>query len=349
MILLSSSSPAVYTSRLFQFLIPAFFSVLFIAGPAILIKFGFIDVYFAQIITVAGINAMLAISVNFITGFAGQLSLGQAGFMAIGAYACITFNVDLNAPLPLAALFAGIVASLAAFLIGFPALKLTGDYLAIVTLGFGEIIRVVLTNLRSITGGANGRQFVSVLAVNPTSAFITVTATLIATLALFQNFNRSSYGRAILALRDDEIAANSCGISIFRYKMIAFVSAGFIAGISGALYAMVIGFVKPDMASFTKSIDCLIFVVLGGMGSITGSIVAAYVLTALQEVLRFLKDYRLLFYPVILIFVMLFRPQGLLGMSEFSFVGFCKYCSRKINNAVKTRQTLKKSGKKNVK
>ncbi|MDR0551556.1 MAG: branched-chain amino acid ABC transporter permease [Spirochaetaceae bacterium] len=304
--------------------LPFLCTLLVIAAPALLIKAGVIDAYIAQIITAAGVNAILAISVNLITGFCGQLSLGQAGFMAIGAYTCISLNLDLGLPLPAAAIAASSVAAFASFLIGFPSLKLTGDYLAIVTLGFGEIIRVILTNLRPITGGANGRQFTTIIAVDPALAFLVVTLSLTAVIILFQNFNRSTYGRAILAVREDEIAANSSGIGIFRYKMAAFICAGFIAGLGGALYAMIIGFVKPDIASFTKSIDYLIFVVLGGMGSLTGSVIASYVLTAMQEALRFLKDYRLLFYPLILIFVMLFRPQGLLGMKEFSFMALAR-------------------------
>jgi branched-chain amino acid transport system permease protein len=199
-------------------------------------------------------------------------------------------------------------------------LKLSGDYLAIVTLGFGEIIRVVFINIKPLTGGPNGRQFTTSMVLNGELAFIVVTAVLIVILALLQNFLRSTYGRAIMACREDEIAANSNGINIFRYKMIGFVMAAFIAGIGGSLYAMVVGFVKPDIAQFLKSIDFLIYVVLGGMGSMTGSLLAAYVLTYLQEFLRFLQDYRLIIYPLILILVMLFRPQGLLGMKELSFV-----------------------------
>jgi branched-chain amino acid transport system permease protein len=295
-----------------------------------LIHAGAIDAYFAQIITVAGVNALLAVSVNMVTGITGQLSIGQAGFMAIGAYSCIFFNMNLGLPLGLAASLAALFTALAGFLLGFPTLKLTGDYLAIVTLGFGEIIRVILTNLKSVTGGANGRQFPTALSFNPAMSFFTVTLTLAVVVALLQNFLRSSYGRAILAVREDEIAANSCGISVFRYKMAGFVSAAFVAGAGGALYAMVIGFVKPDVSSFTKSIDYLIFVVLGGMGSMTGAICAAYVLTYLQEFLRFLQDYRLLIYPLILIMVMLYRPQGLLGRRELSFTGLCSSLAQKL-------------------
>ncbi|MDR2343614.1 MAG: branched-chain amino acid ABC transporter permease [Spirochaetaceae bacterium] len=301
-------------------LIPAAFAVLLTIVPSVLIQIKLIDTYTAQIITVAGVNAILAVSVNMITGITGQLSIGQAGFMAIGAYSCIFFKLNLGLPLLLAAVLAALLTSFAGFLIGFPTLKLTGDYLAIVTLGSGEIIRVILTNIKEVTGGANGRQFPNILSFAPGLSFFTVTLTLVVIVALLQNFLRSTFGRAILAVREDEIAANSSGISVFRYKMAGFVSAAFIAGLGGALYAMVIGFVKPDIASFTKSIDYLIFVVLGGMGSMTGAILAAYVLTYLQEFLRFLQDYRLLIYPLILIIVMLYRPQGLLGMKELSFV-----------------------------
>lgn len=299
------------------------FGIAFTILPSILIQFGVIDAYFAQIITIGGVNAIMAVSVNMITGITGQLSIGQAGFMAIGAYAAIFFNVDCAMPLPLAAVLAAIITAFAGFLIGFPTLKLSGDYLAIVTLGFGEIIRVILVNIKTISGGANGRQLVSPFALYPALAFFAVTATLAVLLALLRNFLSSTYGRAILAVREDEIAANSSGISVFKYKMIGFVSASFIAGLGGSLFAMVVGFVKPDVASFNKSIDYLIFVVLGGMGSMTGAVLAAYVLTALQEFLRFLRDYRLLIYPLLLIFVMLFRPQGLLGTKELSFTRIC--------------------------
>ncbi|MDR1046924.1 MAG: branched-chain amino acid ABC transporter permease [Treponema sp.] len=295
--------------------------VLAVALPFALIKIGVIDVYTAHILTMGGVNAIMAMSVNMIVGITGQLSLGQAGFLAIGAYSCIFFNLDLGLPLPLAAICGIALTTVAGFLIGFPVLKLSGDYLAIVTLGFGEIIRVVFINLKSLTGGPNGRQFTTVMVLNGEMAFVTVAVILIIVLALLQNFLRSTYGRAIMACREDEIAANSSGINIFRYKMTGFVIASFIAGLGGCLYAMVVGFVKPDIAQFLRSIDFLIFVVLGGMGSMTGSILASYVLTYLQEFLRFLQDYRLLIYPLILIFVMLFRPQGLMGMKELSLVG----------------------------
>ena len=288
--------------------------------PTVLVASGVIDEYIAGILSQAGVYAIMAISVNLISGITGQLSLGQAGFMALGAYSTILFNTILHVPLPVSVVLAGIVTALFGFLIGFPTLKLEGDYLAIVTLAFGEIIRVVLVNMKKLTGGPNGKSFNTILTMDSTIAVLTITSVLVLIIVLVQNVIRSSYGRAILAVREDEIAANSCGIPVFRYKMTGFVLASFVAGIGGSLYVMLIGFIKPEQAAFTKSIDYLIFVVLGGMGSMTGSVLAAYVLTFLQESLRFLQNYRLLFYPVVLILVMLFRPQGLLGTKEFSFV-----------------------------
>lgn len=312
-------------------LIPGIFAVVAIVLPAVLIHFEVIDAYTAQILTLSAINAIMALSVNIICGITGQLSLGQAGFMAIGCYSTILLTQDVGIPLVLSVILAGLITAFFGFLIGFPTLKLDGDYLAIVTLGFGEIIRVVFVNLKSITGGPNGKQFTTMLAFNPTLAYVAIVGTLVVLIVLIQNFIRSTYGRAIIAVRDDEIAANSSGIPVFKYKMIGFVIASFVAGIGGGLYVSLIGFVKPEQASFNNSINYLIYVVLGGMGSTTGSVLAAFVLTYLQEFLRFLKNFRLLIYPVILIIVMLFRPQGLLGHKEMSFVGFVDWCKNKEN------------------
>jgi branched-chain amino acid transport system permease protein len=306
-----------------------------VAVPLLLMRAGILDAYTARVITMGGVNAIMAMSVNMIVGITGQLSLGQAGFLAIGAYACIFFHFDMGLPLLLAMLCAVLVTSLVGFLIGFPVLKLSGDYLAIATLGFGEIIRVVFINLKALTGGPNGRPFATAVVMNGELALAVTTATMVIVLALLQNFLRSTYGRAIKACREDEIAANASGISIFRYKMLGFVIAAFIAGLGGCIYVMVVGFVKPDVAQFLRSIEFLIFVVLGGMGSMTGSILAAYVLTYLQEFLRFLQDYRLLIYPVILILFMLFRPRGLLGMREFSFIGFIDKIGSRLRQAGK--------------
>ncbi len=311
--------------------------------PGILIQNFIIDAYTAQILTLAAINTIMAISVNIICGITGQLSLGQAGFMAIGAYSCIIFTQNFGIPMYLSIALAGLFTALSSVLIGFPTLKLKGDYLAIVTLGFGEIIRVLLVNFKDLTGGPNGIRFTDPAAVNMTLyadlSWYVIISVLLLIIILLQNFLRSTYGRAILAVREDETAAASSGIGVFRYKMIGFVIASFVAGIGGALYAPFLSFIKPDLASFNRSIDYLIFVVLGGMGSITGSVIAAFVLTFLQEILRFLQDFRLVIYPIILILVMLFRPQGLLGTKEISFVQlYDKICA-----FVKTKFVRKKT------
>ncbi len=325
-------------------LIPTVFALLVVFIPGVLIQYFIIDAYTAQILTLAAINTIMAISVNIICGITGQLSLGQAGFMAIGAYSCIIFTQNFGIPMYVSILLAGLFTAFASFFIGFPTLKLKGDYLAIVTLGFGEIIRVLLVNFKDLTGGPNGIRFEDPAAVNmtlnPSVSWYVIIIALILIVILLQNFLRSTYGRAILAVREDETAAASSGIGVFRYKMIGFVIASFVAGIGGALYAPFLSFIKPDLASFNRSIDYLIFVVLGGMGSITGSIIAAFVLTFLQEFLRFLQDFRLIIYPVILILVMLFRPQGLLGMKELSFVqlwdSFSTFIHKKTTRNTKT-------------
>ncbi len=323
-------------------LIPLMFALAAIFIPGILIQYYIIDAYTAQILTLAAINTIMAISVNIICGITGQLSLGQAGFMAIGAYSCIIFTQNFGIPMYVSIVLAGLFTALASILIGFPTLKLKGDYLAIVTLGFGEIIRVLLVNLKDLTGGPNGIRFEDPQAVNMTLnsslAWYVIIIALVIIIILLQNFLRSTYGRAILAVREDETAASSSGINAFRYKMVGFVVASFVAGIGGALYAPFLSFIKPELASFNRSIDYLIFVVLGGMGSITGSVIAAFTLTFLQEFLRFLQDFRLIIYPIILILVMLFRPQGLLGMKELSFVNMCNT----VTSFYKTKLAKKK-------
>lgn len=321
-----------------NFVIPLIVALASILIPFALIKLEVIDAYTSQILTMAGINATIAISVNMVSGIVGQLTLGQCAFQAIGAYSVIIFTQDVGLPLPVAMLVAPFIAAVFGFLIGFPTLKLEGDYLAIVTLAFGEIVRVILINLKGITGGPNGKSLKysfmrDDLDWGPALSYVVSIGMLVVVIVLLQNFLRSTYGRVIKAVREDEIAANSNGVSVFKYKMIGFVIAAFIGGLGGALYAPIIGFIKPDLASFNNSVNMLIFVVLGGMGSISGTVIAAFVLTSIQELLRFLGNYRLLFYPVVLISVMLFRPQGLMGMKELSFVKGFDFLKAKINKS----------------
>lgn len=283
---------------------------------------GIIDNYTAQLLTLGGINVIIAMSLNLITGFTGQLALGQAGFMAVGSYTTAVLVMQGHLPLVPAILIGGLVAAALGLLIGFPTLKLRGDYLAIVTLGFGEIIRVVMVYLERFTGGAAGLKgipgFTSDILLRPSLSFLVVFVFMVVTVFGVTKLIKSSQGRAILSIREDEIASNAMGINVFYYKMFAFTLSAFIAGIGGGLYAPVFRYLNPTMFNFLKSVDFLIIVVLGGMGSITGTVLAGFVLTYLQEFLRVLNDYRLVIYPLLLIVMMLYKPTGLMGNREFS-------------------------------
>ena len=283
---------------------------------SVLIQANIINPYYSGILTMVCINVILAVSLNLATGFLGQLVLGHAGFMSVGAYAAALFTMYSGLPtmasFPLALLVGGIVAAAFGVIIGVPALRLKGDYLAILTLGFGEIIRVLIL-ATPFTGGAAGLSGIPLL-----TTFTYVFIVAILTVAVIFAFIHSRHGRAVIAIREDEIAAEAAGIHTTYYKLLAFVLAAFFAGIAGGLYAQHIGVLDPSKLDFNYSVEILIMVVLGGMGSITGSVVAAIVLTLLPELLRGFSEYRMLIYSIILICVMLFKPSGLLGQHEFS-------------------------------
>ena len=283
---------------------------------SVLISANIINPYYSGILTMVCINVILAVSLNLATGFLGQLVLGHAGFMGVGAYSAALFTMYSGLPtvvsFPLALLVGGIVAAAFGVIIGVPALRLKGDYLAILTLGFGEIIRVLILAM-PFTGGAAGLSGIPLL-----TTFTYVFIIAIITVAVIFAFIHSRHGRAVIAIREDEIAAEAAGIHTTYYKLLAFVLAAFFAGIAGGLYAHHIGVLDPSKFDFNYSVEILIMVVLGGMGSITGSIVAAIVLTLLPELLRGFSEYRMLIYSVILICVMLFKPSGLLGQHELS-------------------------------
>lgn len=285
----------------------------------LLMNAGVINRYYSGIITMIGINIILAVSLNLATGFLGELVLGHAGFMSVGAYcaALITMNlgIDQTIAFPIALLCGGLLAAVIGFLIGIPALRLKGDYLAIITLGFGEIIRVIITNL-GITGGAKGLSGIPLL-TDFTWVFVMAVLTVFICFTLI----RSKNGRQIITIREDEIASEASGVNTTYIKMFAFVVSAFFAGIAGGLYAHQIGILAADKFDFNYSIEILIMVVLGGMGSVTGSIIAAVVLTILPEALRNFADYRMLLYSALLIIMMLFKPLGLLGKVEFSLSG----------------------------
>ena len=271
------------------------------------------DYYFATIVTI-GINIILAVSLNLITGFTGQFSLGHAGFMSIGAYFCamITLRVDGIPGFLLGILVGGCAAALAGLLVGLPTLRLQGDYLAIATLGMAEIIRIVFQNIK-ITNGAAGLSNLPQY-VNWTWLFLFAAGIT----ALTVNYLHSAQGRACIAIREDEIAAESMGINTTRSKVTAFIIGAFFAGVAGALYATYFPRIKPDTFGFMKSVDILVIVVFGGLGSITGSILGAIVLGLISMFLSSYTELRMVLYALLLVVIMIFRPQGLIGSREFS-------------------------------
>lgn len=282
-----------------------------------LMNTGVIGRYQQGIIMIIGINIILATSLNLTTGFLGQLALGHAGFMGIGAYgaAIATMNMNIGSDtlqLLISIVIGGIIAALFGILIGLPALRLEGDYLAIITLGFGEMIRVIVNNLE-ITGGAKGLN-----GIPPLTEFSHVYWVTIITIVVIVTLIKSRHGRSIISIRENEIAANAVGVPTAFYKVFGFVLSAFFAGIAGGLYAHYMTILAPAKFGFMYSIEILVIVVLGGMGSITGSIVAAILLTLLPEALRGFSEYRLLIYAVLLILMMLFKPSGLFGTKELS-------------------------------
>lgn len=282
-----------------------------------------INSYYGGIIILILINIVLAVSLNLVVGFTGQLCLGHAGFMAIGAYVSAVLSVNMKLPFFISIIVGGIIAGIFAALIGFPTLKLKGDYFAITTLAFGEIIRVIIMNLNYV-GGARGFSGIP-RKTNFTIAFL---AMVIAIVVIY-NIIHSTQGRSMVAIRENEIAAEAMGVNAFKYKMMAFIVAAFFAGAAGALYAHYMGFIQPTSFDFVKSIDLLTFVVFGGMGSLSGSVIATIILTFLPEGLREFKELRMIIYPLALIVLMIFRPQGLLGNKELSLKVFGKFRKRK--------------------
>ncbi len=280
------------------------------------------DPYYLDVLTGVGINVILAVSLNLVNGYTGQFSLGHAGFMSVGAYLSAAVTLLLGprllgddggtafqqGALFLAALLAGgLAAAGAGLLVGVPSLRLRGDYLALVTLGFGEIIRVTFQNVEFLGGalGLNG--------IPPYTTIFWVLAFVAITVFVITCLVHSTYGRGFLATHDDEIAAAAVGLNTTRYKIVAFVIGAFFAGIAGGLYGHFKLTITPTGFDFTKSIEIVVMVILGGMGNTVGVILAAILLTLLPEVLRPVAEYRTVLYSFLLIVLMLARPQGLLN------------------------------------
>lgn len=304
--------------------------------------------YIVRITRLCAINIVLALSMNLVQGFTGIFSLGHAGFMAIGAYtvALLTIPVakketlfmlepliapfnTLTLPFGAALLIGGLLAAALAFLIGLPCLRLRGDYLAIATLGFSEIIRIVITNAQSLTNGAQGLK-----SIPKTANIWWCYGVALAVLVFIAMLISSSFGRALKAIREDEIAAESMGISLLWHKMLAFMLSAFFAGVGGGLYASYIGTIGPDVFQISRTYDILMIVVMGGMGSISGSVIAAFLVTIGQEWLRVLdgplpflpfwpesgvSGMRMVVFSILLLIVILFFRNGLFGHREITW------------------------------
>lgn len=279
-----------------------------------------VDPYFLDVLTSVGINVILAVSLNLINGYTGQFSLGHAGFMSVGAYLSAAVTLFLGprwlgdsggtalqqAVLFFGALLAGGVAAAAAgLLVGIPTLRLRGDYLAIVTLAFGEIIRVVFQNVDALGGalGLNG--------IPPYTSIFWVLAAASLTVFTVTCLVHSTYGRGFLAVHEDEIAAESIGLDTTRYKIVAFVIGAFFAGVAGGLYGHYKLTIVPTGFDFNRSIEIVVMVILGGMGNTPGVILGAVLLTLLPEFLRPVAEYRMVLYSLLLVGLMIARPQGL--------------------------------------
>ena len=315
-------------------------SIAVLAGLNQVFEYGFggfqINPYYARMINLIGINITLAVSLNLINGLAGQFSIGHAGFMAVGGYTATYLTVyhgqqiasligqspmdpggsSLVMPISLAA--GALAAALAGLAVGIPSLRLRGDYLAIVTLGFSEIIRVIILNIPAV-GGATG--FTAAL---PITNFFWIFAMATLTIVIVRNIATSTFGRALATIRGDEIAAEAMGVNSTFYKVLAFVISAALAGVAGGLSGQLFANpLSPQNLNFVRSIEVIVMIVLGGIGSITGAVLGASVLTVLPEALRGLDQQfpgiRMVIYALLLILLMIFRPQGLLGRREIGW------------------------------
>lgn len=290
---------------------------------------GAANTYIKGILMTCCIAVIMTTSLNLTVGVLGQLTLGGCGFEMIGAYSAALLSklivakgiaMDPTARFLLTIFVGAVIACIFGILVGIPALRLHGDYLAIITLGFGEIIRVVLQNIPAAGGvgldkGQAGQALIGIDRI--ANLYVVFWITVITVVLLFM-FARSRYGRAVKAIRDDEIAASASGLNVTYLKVLVFAISAFFAGLAGGIYAQYMGSLTPAYAGWLQSTNYVIMVVFGGMGSLTGSILSAIVLTILPEALRAFSDYRMLAYSVVLVVFMIFRPQGIFGSWEFS-------------------------------
>lgn len=291
----------------------------------VLINAGLLGSYYQITLYNICINIILAVSLNLIIGICGQFSLGHAGFMCIGAYsaAIMVKSMPNMGGFAIGIIIGLIISAIAALIVSIPTLRLRGDYLAIATLGFSEIIRIVVLNME-ITNGAAGITGIPQLTSWPLLFIVMMLSIMIVT-----NFGRSRQGRACISIREDEIASEAMGVNTTKYKTLAFVIGAMLASVAGALYACNFFVIQPDLFNFNKSIDILVMVVFGGMGSITGSLIAAIFIGILNTVLQSFSSIRMIIYGLALVGIMIFRPGGLLGTKEFTFSALFKRRKKK--------------------
>ncbi len=295
---------------------------------SISISLGLISRYYQGILNFICINIILAVSLNITVGNLGQITLGHAGFMSIGAYSSALFTqlgiIPGLAGYLTSILIGALISLCVGILIGIPGLRLKGDYLAIITLAFGEIIRVLIEYF-DFTGGAQG-----LTGISRVTDFTIIYPIMVASVFIMYSIMTSRHGRAILSIREDEIASESLGVNTTYYKVLAFGISAMFAGVAGGIYAHNIGVLSAKQFDYNYSINILVMVVLGGMGSFTGAILSAVALTILPEMLRGFADYRMIIYSILLILTMIFRPKGLMGREEFHIGRVIEYIKTKF-------------------
>jgi len=291
--------------QLKQYIISLILTLVIFFGLMFAMNSGIINTYWSGIVILVCINVVLATSLNLASGYLGQLTLGHAGFMSVGAYVSALCSLNFGLPFFLSLIVGSIVACIIGILIGIPTLRLHGDYLCIITLAFNEIIRIVMLNL-DITNGAKGLMGIP-MNTDFVSAFICV----VITIFVIYSIVKSRHGRAIISIREDETASELAGIPTAYYKILAFAISALFAGLAGGLYAHNIGMLVPKAFDYNKSVEILVMVVLGGLGNLKGSVIAAIVMTILPEYLREFSDYRMLLYAIVLIAAMIIKEKNL--------------------------------------
>ena len=278
------------------------------------------------VIVICCVNMIAVLGMSVLTGFTRLFSFGNAGFMSIGAYTAAICSVQFHLPFPIAVLLGAIMAGIVAYLLGSLTIRLRGDYFLISCLGFGECVRVLFNYTRKLTGGANGYSNIPYRTTAAVAFICTVAAFVIA-----WNFIHSRYGQALTAIRENEVAASANGIDVVRYKKLSFVFSAVYAGWAGGLYAHYLRYINPTLFNLPKSCELVITTVLGGLGSLTGSVLGTLIVQLLPEIFRSLSEYRMLFYGIAVVLVILLRPAGLLGYREFSLKGIIRFFRNKFS------------------